>query len=1134
MPTKTGLESLVREYLEATRARDPVAGMPELEVRFGGARGFKRLSGADTDRVSARLRSLDFSVASTAHILRISTQRERSAPLRTEIQGLRDISRYCDTNKIREESQATFEEKGSWKRGLGPEDNDALEFRVSLQREKRLPSSSRQVKAAMANWNQSEKYFRCMNRTSLESKQFPVRVDISVVQSAKGTSITESGLLSRPTSYEVEIEVDSTRVGTGTKYSTPAELTASLRRVITYVLQGLQGTNYPVGKGIRNRVLGEYAALIGAKFTPGRPLRNWAFVGPSSVTLQVDNIAPPNPASELPNIRAGYTVTDKADGERKMLYIGEGKKGYFITTNMEAQFTGTVFPGIEVGTLLDGEHIIRDKSGKYINLYAAFDAYWVDKKSIRDLPFVAVSGKESRLLSLRTVVKGANGQGPVSDRPAPLRLSVKLFEVADGPTTIFKACGEIMRRERDGLYEYETDGLIFTPASLAVGATEIGKPAAPAKKTTWIQSFKWKPPEQNTIDFLVVLKKATGSSQDVISNMFQSGTDASAATQLSQYKTAILCVGHDIRNKDANPCQEMLEGAGSDISIKQVVAPGLRAEDTYKPTRFFPTQPYDPQAGECNMMLSPGVDGNSVMLAESGEVIEDQSIVEFRYDPERDASWRWVPLRVRHDKTADLRGGGRNYGNDERVANSNWKSLHNPVTDKMLKTGEGIPDGLADDDVYYNRSTRTSQTRGLRDFHNRYVKNTLIVGLSKPGGTIIDLAVGKAGDLSKWTDARASFVMGVDLARDNIYNAKDGACARYVQYKKKMKTVPRAVFLQGNSSRNVRNGEAFGTQKAKTRAAAIFGKGPKSKSRLEEMVYESYGDGEKGFGLCSMQFALHYVWGTPQELQGFMRNVSETTEVGGHFIATCFDGEEIFRLLARKKEGESVMYTADGNKMWEVTKRYDRSTYDPDSSCLGYAIDIYQDTINKTFKEYLVNPTYLTRVMENYGFAPLTEVEAKGAGLPASQGSFRALFAQMERQIAKKPALARRYGAASSMTPTEKKVSFLNRYFVYKKVRSVDAEQVMYGLLGNSMTDQARKQEQKVEDAAVSSVRKASGVPAASGVSAASGRPTVASGVSAASGVPTAAASVATASGTPKPGRMKSTGRKLKLKLVSK
>ena len=126
----------------------------------------------------------------------------------------------------------------------------------------------------------------------------------------------------------------------------------------------------------------------------------------------------------------------------------------------------------------------------------------------------------------------------------------------------------------------------------------------------------------------------------------------------------------------------------------------------------------------------------------------------------------------------------------------------------------------------------------------------------------------------------------------------------------------------------------------------------------------------------------------------------------------------------------------------------------------------------------------------------------------------------MERHIAKKPTLARRYGAASSMTPAEKKVSFLNRYFVYKKVRSVDAEQVMYGLLGNSMTDQARKQEQKVEDAAVSTVRKASGVPAASGVPSASGVP--------------AAASVATASGTPKPGRMKSTGRKLKLKLVSK
>ena len=34
---------------------------------------------------------------------------------------------------------------------------------------------------------------------------------------------------------------------------------------------------------------------------------------------------------------------------------------------------------------------------------------------------------------------------------------------------------------------------------------------------------------------------------------------------------------------------------------------------------------------------------------------------------------------------------------------------------------------------------------------------------------------------------------------------------------------------------------------------------------------------------------------------------------------------------------------------------------------LGYAIGVYQESINKTFKEYLVNFNYFVRMMENYG-----------------------------------------------------------------------------------------------------------------------------------------------------------------------
>ena len=51
-------------------------------------------------------------------------------------------------------------------------------------------------------------------------------------------------------------------------------------------------------------------------------------------------------------------------------------------------------------------------------------------------------------------------------------------------------------------HEANTDGLIFTPANTGVASKKTGV-NAPNYKVTWEESFKWKPPEFNTIDFLL-------------------------------------------------------------------------------------------------------------------------------------------------------------------------------------------------------------------------------------------------------------------------------------------------------------------------------------------------------------------------------------------------------------------------------------------------------------------------------------------------------------------------------------------------------------------------------------------------------------------------------------------------------
>ena len=60
----------------------------------------------------------------------------------------------------------------------------------------------------------------------------------------------------------------------------------------------------------------------------------------------------------MPNIRENYTVTDKADGERKLMIISNDGKIYLITTSMNVEFTGTrTFNKDLYNGIIDGEHI---------------------------------------------------------------------------------------------------------------------------------------------------------------------------------------------------------------------------------------------------------------------------------------------------------------------------------------------------------------------------------------------------------------------------------------------------------------------------------------------------------------------------------------------------------------------------------------------------------------------------------------------------------------------------------------------------------------------------------------------------------------------------------------------------------
>ena len=367
----------------------------------------------------------------------------------------------------------------------------------------------------------------------------------------------------------------------------------------------------------------------------------------------------------------------------------------------------------------------------------------------------------------------------------------------------------------------------------------------------------------------------------------------------------------------------------------------------------------------------------------------------------------------------------------------------------MITTGNGIPDELANDDIYYNQVKGRNVTKALRDFHNLFVKNKLIISVATPGDTLIDYAVGKGGDIPKWIAANLSFVFGLDLSKDNIENQLDGACARYLNYKQKFDTIPDVLFIYGNSAENIRNQSAAYSEKGREIIKAIFGEGVKNEKTLGAGVAKSFGRVAEKFTISSIQFAIHYMFESAETLHNFLTNIAECTKLDGYFIGTSYNGKKIWKLLQHKNQNEIyTFYDRDNkNKLLEITKKYSSDEFVDNMSCLGYGIDVFQSSINKTFREYLVNYDYLTTVLENYGFVPLTVAEAKAINLTSGIGDFEQLFKLMQTNIKSGQFDKETVGTAYKMTREEKDISFLNNYFIFKKVRNVDIQDIKIGLI---------------------------------------------------------------------------------------
>jgi hypothetical protein len=819
-------------------------------------------------------------------------------------------------------------------------------------------------KNPVVNWDSMRKYFKINKFIIYTDIKTNVKYIVNITKSHDRdfyeksdedcyTALNKSKIINKTQQYEFYIDITNTDKD-------------NIIPSIIKMEQTLHLNSFIISKNQQLDVLKDYGNLVKndiytRRFDEKKP----PLLTPKPFTLERMNMLNPSDYENgygISSILSEYTVTEKADGERLLMYINNTGGVYLINNSHQVIDTGLKSPSKLYNSLIDGEYITCNKrtDNASIGLYASFDMYYYNGKKITQLPLIATSdnssseGSQSRynyLLKTEKLLKNNNEYA--------IDYIVKEHMYSKD---ILNDCKNILTKNI--IYQYEIDGLIFTPAKLAVYSNYANKPEPITDKLGWNKVFKWKPPEQNSIDFLV--KKGEIITIDTINYIEFKLYVGYNASQIENYTM------NDVFNYIYKFNQFRNE---------------IKEREKYVCRLFMPEYYYEKGIEKSLIKMLP----NKEIRCANGDKIEDEIIVEFNYDSsETNPSLRWKPMRVREDKTRIYRQGVLSKTlNDFSVACNIWRSIHNPISQNNIIGNERIVNNmdvaeLSSDDIYYSRTIQNEArlSHQMLVFHNHGIKDFLY---SKPPkkGSIVELACGQGGDLNRWIKNEYRFVLGVDLVKNNIYSPNHGAYARLLRERKRffinMKNVnnmifPEMVFAVGDCSKSIRTGECAisddptrDDKDSYNVLKMVFNKGNK---KIETQYNKIIGRGVNGFDVCSCMFGIHYFFKNEETLDGFLLNVSQLLNIGGVFFCTFMDGEKIetdiknnggdkiegFKKLSNRREDK-------GEPIWAILRSYDKDEVSP----YNKQINVFIETTSKLIPEYVVSYEFLIEKCKEYG-----------------------------------------------------------------------------------------------------------------------------------------------------------------------
>ena len=1002
----------------------------ELEATFSGARDTTTFLS-----IAQRLKAKGFEALPQEDRMNIITPQR----VRFTLTGMHDIEQYCKDDTLEDKSyQAMIKDVPA------PDSNlDLSEYgvRVKVRREIDVASSEAQIADMLSKWNVQKKAFRILRRWTFLGKG--MRIDMSMVRStptnSKGEYIWQNtfrqkDITKAAATFEVEVELLRPE---GVEAPTEHAETAVKQLVagIGEVLRGIQKHPVLIRKSIANKALSGYKELTGVS----------VFRGNAPITMEKENMLKV-PEKGVSNIRTGYNVTDKADGLRMMGYVDGQGELFMIDMSLNIYRTGLKKPDCRY-SLVDGEYVTKDRDGNPLSQYLLFDIYYApEKKDVTKESFAGESGSNAaseptgRYAYLQDwVTRWNSGPGPAVvpglgiTQKNKIQVFAKTFLFAkEGDDSIFQACARIL----DTASLYYTDGLILTPNAAPL----------PQRPGSFEGQLKWKPSEDNTVDFLVLIDKDPDMQQvDMVSIGVKPETGENV-----RYKTMHLYVAADRNAAYQDPRGTVL--FEQPLPDDEPSSGGKRTKSKVQPVLFNPKELPDTMANVTYRTVDEDyLTHEEFCSCENGDPILDRSIVECKYDGHAPPGWRWIPIRVRYDKTERYQRGEKGgIMNRDFSAESVWNSIHDPITLHMIRTGGERPStdeikemsgevaGVVRGDVakvYYDRKAAKEDIqliKGLREFHRLYIKEGLLLKTGLRGGnkTFVDLACGQGGDIQSWIRLDAKFCYGTDIAGFGIRDPQNGAYRRYLNavMKKagKYNDVPRMIFTIGSSGKRLATGEAGATKEESNIMRSLYG--VVAPDGTIPPFVRKYGENQlrDGADCVACMFAIHYLFENEQTLAGIMQNISDSLKVGGLFVGCCFDGQRIFDALRGVDMGGSLVGKEGDAEIWRITKRYDAKDLivEPASEGVGLGIDVEFISIGTTQREYLVPFKLLQNKMAEIGCDLMTPEECKAVGLKQSTATFDESFEMAEKD-----------GKKFVMAKDVKRYSFFNRWFIFKRRR---------------------------------------------------------------------------------------------------